>query len=167
MDCISSENIVLAKICVYKRPIARQTPLDRGAVNQVQDGSPHQKTQPECFPHSGVISAGVVISLNFFKIEKTEFAERRSLTTVLCITSLKIDLIQNFACRKRKLSSTCIFLPTGLQNLNQSTLTLLIILSGDIECHPGPRNVSVFPCGYCECPVNWTDQGVCCDGCGI
>ena len=33
--------------------------------------------------------------------------------------------------------------------------------------NPGPRDASVFPSGYCECPVNWTDQGLCCDGYGI
>ena len=33
--------------------------------------------------------------------------------------------------------------------------------------NPGPRNASVFPCGYCQCPVNWSDQGVCCDECGV
>ena len=31
----------------------------------------------------------------------------------------------------------------------------------------GPRHASIFPCGYCERPVNWSDQEGCCDECGI
>ena len=66
------------------------------------------------------------------------------------------------------MTKSCLFLPYGPKNINQcSALTLLIILSGDKECNPGPRIASVFPCGYCESPVTWTDQGVCCDGCGL
>ncbi|KAH3857653.1 hypothetical protein DPMN_100264 [Dreissena polymorpha] len=33
-------------------------------------------------------------------------------------------------------------------------MTLLILLSGDIESNPGPGNKSIFPCGLCDDPVN-------------
>ena len=44
---------------------------------------------------------------------------------------------------------------------------LLILLSNDIHQNPGPCNQKVFPCGLCDAPVNWSDDGVCCDNCSI
>ena len=85
-----------------------------------------------------------------------------------CIKSQSVNLINNFACRKQKLSNQSILFPVGIHGIHkQNTLILLLILSGDIECNLGPRNALVFPCGYCECPVTWSDQGVCFDECGL
>ena len=44
---------------------------------------------------------------------------------------------------------------------------LLILLSGDINMNPGPGNRSIFPCGVCDIPVNWTQEGVCCNNCSV
>ena len=38
---------------------------------------------------------------------------------------------------------------------------LLIVLSFDVECNPGP----VYPCGSCQLEVSWSHRGVCCDSC--
>ena len=41
--------------------------------------------------------------------------------------------------------------------------TTIMVQSGDIELNPGPRQASIFPCGMCETPVTWSNEGVCCD----
>ena len=46
-------------------------------------------------------------------------------------------------------------------------LTMLILLAGDIQMNPGPGNRSVFPCGACEIPVTWSQEGVCCNNCSV
>jgi len=46
-------------------------------------------------------------------------------------------------------------------------ILLLILLAGDIQTNPGPRNASVFPCGTCDAAVTWTQEGVCCNNCSI
>ena len=48
---------------------------------------------------------------------------------------------------------------------NTSVILITILLAGDIELNPGPR--SIFPCGMCEQPVTWGNDGVCCDCCDI
>ena len=50
--------------------------------------------------------------------------------------------------------------------LTHITLCVLL-LSGDIELNPGPRNASIFPCGCCEMPVNWSHRAICCDNCSV
>ena len=44
---------------------------------------------------------------------------------------------------------------------------LLILLSGDIQLNPGPGNQSIFPCGTCDIPVTWSQEGVCCNNCSV
>ena len=44
---------------------------------------------------------------------------------------------------------------------------LLILLAGDIQMNPGPENCSVFPCGTCDIPVTWSQEGVCCNNCSV
>ena len=46
------------------------------------------------------------------------------------------------------------------------TLSVLL-LSGDIELNPCPHHKSLYPCGYCELPVNWSHRAICCDKCTI
>ena len=85
----------------------------------------------------------------------------------MCIKSQYVNLINNFACRKQKLSNQSILFPVGSHIHKQNTLMLLLILSGDIECNPRPRNTSVFPCGYLNAQLLGSEQGVCCDECGV
>ena len=48
-------------------------------------------------------------------------------------------------------------------------LIMAIILSGDVQIQPGPRenNKNIFPCGICEHPVTWNCAGVACDDCSV
>ena len=46
------------------------------------------------------------------------------------------------------------------------TALLAIMLSGDVQLHPGP-NASVYPCGICQESVTWPCKGICCDSCDI
>ena len=47
--------------------------------------------------------------------------------------------------------------------------SLILLLAGDVQINPGPKGkaVSIYPCGYCEKPVNWSHLAVCCDNCSI
>jgi len=58
---------------------------------------------------------------------------------------------------------------TNSTNKNTVLLTLILLLAGDIHPHPGPRanNANIFPCGLCDRPVTWSQEGVCCDGCDV
>ena len=55
------------------------------------------------------------------------------------------------------------------QRNNNITLILAIIMSGDIQLNPCPKdsNKLIFPCGICEHPVTWNCAGVACDDCSI
>ncbi|CAC5356351.1 unnamed protein product [Mytilus coruscus] len=54
-------------------------------------------------------------------------------------------------------------------NAKQHLVILLILLGGDIEQNPGPREIqqSVYPCGLCDHPVTWKCESVYCDDCDI
>ena len=94
--------------------------------------------------------------------------DKLAVKTVSGLKSLNVNLINNFASRKNKLRSSSTIFQVEPKYLHKpSALTLLLILSGDVECNPGPKNASVFPCGHCERPVSWSHLGVCCDECGI
>ena len=59
-----------------------------------------------------------------------------------------------------------ICLPTA--KLQCTTIILLIMIqSGDIKLNRGPRQASILPCGMCEMPVTWSNEGVCCDCCSV
>ena len=45
-------------------------------------------------------------------------------------------------------------------------LSLLLIISGDIQSNPGSAS-TIYPCGLCEARVGWSHQAVCCDGCDL
>ena len=49
-------------------------------------------------------------------------------------------------------------------SLIKATITLLLAVSGDIHPNPGP---SIYPCGLCDRPVTWSQDGICCDQCSI
>lgn len=44
------------------------------------------------------------------------------------------------------------------------TITLCLLLAGDIETNPGPN---VYPCALCDLEVTWTCKALCCDGCNV
>ena len=48
---------------------------------------------------------------------------------------------------------------------NKVLIVLALALAGDIHPNPGPQTNSIFPCGCCQAPVTWSNQGLCCDGC--
>ena len=42
---------------------------------------------------------------------------------------------------------------------------IMLLLSGDVEVNPGPE--TKWPCGICQYPVTWSQEGVACDGCEL
>ena len=48
-----------------------------------------------------------------------------------------------------------------------TTNLLMLILCGDIELNPGPKQNSVYPCGFCEQNVDFGMKAICCDTCDI
>ena len=69
--------------------------------------------------------------------------------------------------KSKLINDSRIFTAFKNQISKPTLLTLILILSNDIELNPGSRNASIFPCWYCDQPVNWSDQGVCCSECSI
>ena len=54
-----------------------------------------------------------------------------------------------------------------LKPSHRTIISLMLFICGDVEMNPGPGNSSIYPCGFCDCKVSWTDKGVCCDDCSI
>ena len=53
-------------------------------------------------------------------------------------------------------------------DLRPNAITFLVLLlSGDVELNPGPRQSDIFPCGYGQKPVTWSTPGICCGNCDI
>ena len=79
--------------------------------------------------------------------------------------AIRKPVTATFSCT-RKLSS---LLKTPPSDGHQSPMLTLIVLllSGDIQTNPGPRQrqVDTFPCGYCQLHVGWEASGIACDGC--
>ena len=49
-------------------------------------------------------------------------------------------------------------------NFLSTSLSLLLLLSGDISTNPGPRTTK-YPCGVCKKAVKWGQDAIRCDGC--
>ena len=46
--------------------------------------------------------------------------------------------------------------------------TWIMMMCGDVEMNPGPaRPADIFPCGFCDLAVSWSEHGVQCDGCSV
>lgn len=44
---------------------------------------------------------------------------------------------------------------------------ILLLLCGDIEQNPEPRDNSTYPCVYCQIPVDWGQQAICSEECNV
>lgn len=82
--------------------------------------------------------------------------------------------IDGFKCSSDRLIKATSFIHTSYSRRSvprattmSNLFTMVLLLCGDIQTNPGPTQKSVFPCGYCEIPVNWSDLAVCCDECSV
>ena len=57
------------------------------------------------------------------------------------------------------------FLSVTKTTKSNSLWIIILLLSGDIEQNPGPE--TKWPCGICQYPVTWSQEGVACDGCEL
>ena len=57
------------------------------------------------------------------------------------------------------------FLSVTRTTKSNSLWIIILLLSGDIEVNPGPE--TKWPCGICQYPVTWSQEGVACDGCEL
>ena len=73
---------------------------------------------------------------------------------ISCIINSKTQR-RNFSC-----------IQSGNGNPRLSLCLTLLLVCGDIEIKPGPAP-SVYHCGFCELPVDWSDVAVACDECSI
>ena len=48
---------------------------------------------------------------------------------------------------------------------SNSLWIIILLLSVDVEVNPGPE--TKWPCGICQYPVTWSQEGVACDGCEL
>ena len=109
----------------------------------------------------------VVIFLDIYNVDVRSNYDKLGVKTVSGLKSLNVNLINNFASRKNKLRSSSTIFQVEPKYLHKpSALTLLLILSGDVECNPGPRNPSVFHVAIMNAQsIGLTHLGVCCDEC--
>ena len=56
---------------------------------------------------------------------------------------------------------------THVSTKNNVILCTILLLCGDIEINPGPRNKTINPCRLCDRPVTWSCEGICCDDCSV
>ena len=60
---------------------------------------------------------------------------------------------------------------SGSTRPDRITLLLLFSIARYVELNQGhgtnPKPSEHFPCAFCDKPVNWSDLGVCCDGCSM
>ena len=102
---------------------------------------------------------------------KTSLSYRHYPSEVLKTTNT--SLLDSFMCSCDSLKCTASLprslplrsVPRTATKWNFSLIVLL--LCGDIELNPGPSPKYVFPCGYCQLPVNWSDLAVYCNECSI
>ena len=60
------------------------------------------------------------------------------------------------------------FIPSD-RHAEAITNLLVLILCGDIQSNPGPRTelAHIFPCAYCDLPVDFGQKALCCDECDV
>ena len=81
-----------------------------------------------------------------------------------------MKLISNFSILAQ--GASCILCIIGLKSVVchwKTVILLMLILCGNIETNPGPRTAlaEIFPCTYCDLPVNYGEKALCCDECSV
>ena len=94
---------------------------------------------------------GIVLSLLFFTI-LSRFTPDATPETVNHVDS-------TFSLHRRQ-TSNLLKSPTNLLSL-----TVCLLLSGDIEQNPGPQ--SIYLCAICDLEVTWSCKAICCDECKV
>ena len=82
----------------------------------------------------------------------------RAISFVELSSCLRICTSDNFLAKIRS------FKNTPLHQGRITVILLTLLLCGDVEPNPGPRNDPVYPCGCCERKVNWSHKAICCVG---
>lgn len=85
----------------------------------------------------------------------------RTISFVEISSCLRICTSDNFLAKIRS------FKNTPLHQGHITVILLTLLLCGDVEPNPGPRNDPVYPCGCCERKVNWSHKAICCDSCSL
>ena len=96
---------------------------------------------------------GIVLTLLFLS-----FGLRISPPAKTSVTNLV-----NFAFARFRRPVSCLF--QSLDKTPSLPITVCLLLAGDIELNPGPRNV--YLCALCDLEVSWNCKALCCDGCDV
>ena len=46
-------------------------------------------------------------------------------------------------------------------------VTVMLAMAGDVHPNPGHRNADIFPCGFYQIPVSWSNSGIACEECEV
>ena len=49
----------------------------------------------------------------------------------------------------------------------RAIIVIVLLLGGDVETNPGPRQCSTYPCGICELHVDWGHRALGCENCDV
>ena len=132
--------------------------------------STNRQTGRSSFPLTAMLLLLAVMAVNIIKPKKVIPGRIGSTEAAASLRIFRGDgVIKALSSRKMKLSASSSLLRLrNIKSVNSSSLLFLILLlAGDVELNPGPEDVYIFPCGHCNRPVTWSQQGVCCDDCSI
>ena len=79
-----------------------------------------------------------------------------------CISTLESYKVGLYTLRNHFWKS---LLSVSKPSKTNSLWIIMLLLSGDVEVNPGPE--TKWPCGICQYPVTWSQEGVACDGCEL
>ena len=126
-------------------------------ILKIQDDSPLKLTMKCNFQLSVVIVFFIILRLSPTLYDDPQ----QSTTTGECPTSVRFASVKLNLCGC-EIAATSRF--SHLRPSRSLLSTWLLLLSGDIEVNPGPKNWR-FPCGVCSQPVRANQRGVQCDVC--
>ena len=117
----------------------------------------------------------LAILITLARVISTQSNQRRNIEKVDTPSDYITNIIREWLARSPSLSIQpslkCMQKRPSLANKTpdslQHLLTILLIVSGDIQLNPGPRQASVYPCGFCELKVGWSTLALCCDNCDV